>query len=123
MERRSALTPTTARHLQDAGYIVKVERSQERIFDDSEFEKAGVELVTTDSWHNAPQTDVILGLKELPEDQTFPLKNTHVQFAHCYKNQSGWESVLKRFVDGQGTLLDLINLARTDVSGGGVMLR
>lgn len=31
----------------------------------------------------------------------------HVQFAHCYKNQGGWESVLARFPRGGGTLLDL----------------
>ena len=36
LEHRSALTPTTAKALIDAGYTVNVERSSERIFDDSE---------------------------------------------------------------------------------------
>lgn len=36
-----------------------------------------------------------------------PLIHTHVQFAHCYKNQAGWEAVLSRFPRGGGTLLDL----------------
>jgi saccharopine dehydrogenase (NAD+, L-lysine-forming) len=36
-----------------------------------------------------------------------PLKHVHVQFAHCYKNQAGWENVLGRFARGGGTLLDL----------------
>jgi saccharopine dehydrogenase (NAD+, L-lysine-forming) len=44
-----------------------------------------------------------------------PLRHTHVQFAHCYKGQAGWESVLSRFVRGGGTLLDLEFL--TDESG------
>ena len=35
------------------------------------------------------------------------LKHTHIQFAHCYKQQAGWESVLARFPRGGGTLLDL----------------
>jgi saccharopine dehydrogenase (NAD+, L-lysine-forming) len=35
------------------------------------------------------------------------LKHTHVQFAHCYKGQAGWEDVLSRFPQGGGTLLDL----------------
>lgn len=35
------------------------------------------------------------------------MKHTHVQFAHCYKQQGGWESVLSRFPRGGGTLLDL----------------
>ena len=38
---------------------------------------------------------------------TVPLKHTHIQFAHCYKNQSNWEEVLSRFPSGSGTLLDL----------------
>lgn len=36
-----------------------------------------------------------------------PLKHIHVQFAHCYKQQGGWEKVLSRFPRGGGTLLDL----------------
>lgn len=31
----------------------------------------------------------------------------HVQFAHCYKGQGGWDTVLGRFPRGGGTLLDL----------------
>jgi saccharopine dehydrogenase (NAD+, L-lysine-forming) len=49
---------------------------------------------------------IILGLKELDPEE-FPLKHTHVQFAHCYKSQAGWEDVLGRFSRGGGTLLDL----------------
>lgn len=37
-ERRSALTPTTAKKLIDAGFEITVERDEQRIFDDSEFE-------------------------------------------------------------------------------------
>jgi saccharopine dehydrogenase (NAD+, L-lysine forming) len=37
-ERRSALTPTTAQRLIDAGFTIYVERDEQRIFNDSEFE-------------------------------------------------------------------------------------
>lgn len=37
-ERRSALTPTTAKKLIDAGFQISVERDEQRIFDDAEFE-------------------------------------------------------------------------------------
>lgn len=37
-ERRSALTPTTSKKLIDAGFDIFVERDEQRIFDDSEFE-------------------------------------------------------------------------------------
>jgi saccharopine dehydrogenase (NAD+, L-lysine-forming) len=66
----------------------------------------GCPLLPEGSWTEAPSDHIILGLKELPED-TFPLKHTHVQFAHCYKNQGGWADVLSRFPAGNGTLYDL----------------
>ncbi|KAH0612619.1 uncharacterized protein H6S33_008999 [Morchella sextelata] len=106
LEHRSALTPTTAKALLDAGYEVNVERSVQRIFEDEEFEKVGCTLLPEGSWTEAPADHIIIGLKELPEDD-FPLKHTHVQFAHCYKNQGGWRDVLSRFPAGNGTLLDL----------------
>ncbi|KAI9682278.1 MAG: Saccharopine dehydrogenase [Caeruleum heppii] len=114
LEHRSALTPSTTKALIEAGYKVNVERSPERIFDDEEFEKVGATLVPEGSWPEAPAEHIIIGLKELPEED-FPLKHTHVQFAHCYKAQSGWESVLSRFPRGGGTLLDLEFL--TDETG------
>ena len=114
-EKRSALTPTTVKTLQDAGYVVKVERSPERIFEDQEFEAVGARLVPEGSWPDAPKDHIIVGLKELPENETFPLKHTHVQFAHCYKGQGGWDTVLGRFPRGGGTLLDLEFL--TDTTG------
>ncbi|KAH0006635.1 hypothetical protein KCU78_g12217, partial [Aureobasidium melanogenum] len=106
LEHRSALTPTTAKALMDEGYPVNIERSSLSIFPDSEFEKVGANMVPEGSWTEAPTDHIIVGLKELPEE-TFPLKHTHVQFAHCYKGQGGWEEVLARFPRGGGTLYDL----------------
>ena len=37
-ERRAALTPTTARKLIESGFKIYVERDQQRIFEDSEYE-------------------------------------------------------------------------------------
>ncbi|KAK4944289.1 holo-[acyl-carrier-protein] synthase, partial [Elasticomyces elasticus] len=91
LEHRSALTPSTTKSLLDAGYPVNVERSILRIFDDSDFEKVGATLIPEGSWPEAPADHLIVGLKELPEEG-FPLKHTHVQFAHCYKGQSGWQT-------------------------------
>jgi hypothetical protein len=42
-------------------------------------------------------------------------RNVHVTFAHCFKQQGGWEKVLSRWPRGKGTLLDLEFL--TDDSG------
>ena len=73
LEHRSALTPNTVRKLLENGFAVNVERSPVRIFDDEEFEKVGATLVQTGSWPDAPANHIIIGLKELPE-QDYPLK-------------------------------------------------
>ena len=69
LEHRSALTPTTAAKLIEAGYIVNVERSPVRIFGDEEFEKVGATLVPEGSWEEAPKEHIIVGLKELEEKE------------------------------------------------------
>ena len=71
-------------------------------------------MVANNSWPTAPTNIPIIGLKELPES-TDPLPHTHIQFAHCYKKQAGWATVLDRFHHGGGTLYDLEFL--TDASG------
>ncbi|KAL1993696.1 hypothetical protein VTN49DRAFT_2365 [Thermomyces lanuginosus] len=114
-EARSALTPTTTKALLDAGFDVTVERSRQRIFDDEEFAAVGARLVDEGSWvKDAPKDAYILGLKELPDDD-FPLEHVHISFAHCYKQQAGWQKVLSRWPRGGGTLLDLEFL--TDEAG------
>lgn len=112
LEHRSALTPSTTKALIDAGYVVHVEKGSgeksgtTRIFKDAEFEAVGAKIVEEESWVDAPKEHIIIGLKELREE-SFPLKHVHVQFAHCYKGQESWDTVLARFPRGGGTLLDL----------------
>ncbi|KAF3921627.1 hypothetical protein AA313_de0207862 [Arthrobotrys entomopaga] len=100
---RAEMTPTTAKALVDAGYEVRVERSPQSIFDDQEFEDAGIPLVPTGSWVDAPKEHMIIGLKELPVD-TFPLVHEHIQFAHVFKQQRGYRDTLSRY---QNCLYDL----------------
>ena len=45
-------------------------------------------------------------MKELQES-TDPLRHTHIQFAHCYKQQAGWSKILSRFHRGGGKLYDI----------------
>jgi saccharopine dehydrogenase (NAD+, L-lysine-forming) len=66
------VTPDTTKALVDAGYVVNVERSPVRIFDDSEFEAAGATLVKEHSWADAPKEHLIIGLKELLEEDCTP---------------------------------------------------
>lgn len=72
----------------------------------STLHSVGCKLVDHNSWPSAPTSVPIIGLKELPASDS-PLPHTHIQFAHCYKQQAGWSSVLSRFHRGHGTLYDL----------------
>lgn len=59
------MSPTSAKALVEAGYVVNVERSVGRIYEDEEFESGGATLVPEGSWVNAPKNHIIAGLKEL----------------------------------------------------------
>ncbi len=105
-EQRSPLTPDAAARLVDAGFQVCVEAAPQRCFDDASYREFGCRIVETGSWPTAPREAFVLGLKELPDDDT-PLTQNHIYFAHAYKQQTGWQDVLRRFKRGQGRLYDL----------------
>jgi saccharopine dehydrogenase (NAD+, L-lysine-forming) len=105
-EQRTALTPDGAESLLNAGFKVTIECGSQSIFSQSLYKHLAVEFSAEGSWVNAPKDAIILGLKELPED-TFDLTHQHIYFAHAYKEQSGWQTLLKRFKTGGGQLFDL----------------
>ncbi|GMG39432.1 unnamed protein product [Ambrosiozyma monospora] len=107
LEARAALTPTTVKKLLATGdFEIFVEKSSQSTFSTEEYQDAGAKIVAEGSWVTAPRNRIIIGLKELPEED-FPLVHEHIQFAHCYKHQAGWEDVLSRFPNGDGVLYDL----------------
>jgi len=105
-EQRTALTPDGAKALLQAGFKVTIECSSQSIFQQDLYENLAVEFSQEGSWVNAPKDAIILGLKELPED-TFELIHQHIYFAHAYKEQTGWQTLLSRFKAGGGELFDL----------------
>lgn len=105
-EHRTPLTPSDAAKLVDSGFQLFVEESEQRTFPDSAYAAAGCRLVATSSWTEAPDDACILGIKELPEDGG-PLRHRHIYFGHAYKDQPGWQALLRRFLAGGGALLDL----------------
>lgn len=105
-ERRTPLTPVGASLLVKDGIKVIVESSPTRIFKDHEYESVGCEIVEMGYWRTSPQDSIILGLKELPEED-FPIEHRHIYFAHIFKGQEGSDSVFKRYADGGGSLFDL----------------
>lgn len=111
-ERRTPLLAAGAKELMNDGYNVVVERSDNRIINNSEYEAAGCEMVDAGGWMNNPPADaLILGLKELP-DEPAVIKNHHILFAHAYKEQTGWKEMLTRFTTGGADLLDIEYMTR-----------
>ena len=114
LEQRCALVPRDAKTLvKKHGHQVTVERSKQRIFDDEEYEKAGCQLVEEGAWKqlnhdaSAPPPIWILGLKTLGKPDPEVLKTHHIYFAHCFKNQAGWQTEVNRFVSGGARIFDL----------------
>ncbi len=106
-EERTALTPDFAKQLLHAGFDVTVEDSPQSAFDIDAYRTVGCAIESAHAWiTRAPADAYILGLKELAAGDT-PLHHRHIHFAHLYKEQSGWQLELKRFIDGGGELLDL----------------
>lgn len=104
-EWRVPLTPDGVRVLIAEGIAVTVERSEHRVFSDTEYEQAGAAL-TDQSWWQAPDSTVIIGLKELA-DSTSEISHQHIYFSHTFKGQEGSAQVLKRYSDGGGAIFDL----------------
>ena len=106
VEERAPVVPGDAAALVGSGIAVTVEEAPQRALPVEEYAAAGCRIVPAGSWPDAPADAVVLGLKE-PSAQTWPLRHTHVFFGHAYKGQAGGREVLRRFVAGGGTLLDL----------------
>jgi saccharopine dehydrogenase (NAD+, L-lysine-forming) len=106
VEERAPVVPDDAAALVGSGIAVTVEESPQRVFPAPEYAAAGCRIVPAGSWPDAPPDTVVVGLKE-PQAQTWPLRHLHVFFGHAYKGQAGGREMLRRFVSGGGTLLDI----------------
>jgi saccharopine dehydrogenase (NAD+, L-lysine-forming) len=112
-ERRTPIVPSDARRLVDGGVTLTVEDSPQRVFPAEAYEQVGCRIAEPGSWVTAPRDAVIVGLKELP-DEPAALVHRHLFFGHAYKGQPGAEALLRRFLAGGGTLLDLEYMADED---------
>ena len=106
-EYRRALTPDSCEKILAAGHKVIVEDWKESIIPTSDYKDIGCEIMPDGSWATtAPPEAIIIGLKELPSNiKNF--KHTHIYFAHCYKEQDGWQEIMSKFKNGGGKIIDL----------------
>ena len=104
-EKRTPIIPSDIKILINNNYIIYVESSQNRIFNDEDYEKEGA-FITILSWNHPKFSNaLIIGLKEL--DNLNNLNNhQHVYFAHCYKKQNNSIQILKAFKKSNSILYD-----------------
>ena len=112
-ERRCALTPEGAYTLIKNGVDVTIELWENRIYPIEEYIAVGCNIVESGSWKNAPLNAYILGIKNLPKDETI-FTHKHIYFGHVFKNQANSKQILNAFKNGGGILFDLEFLCDKD---------
>jgi alanine dehydrogenase len=101
LERRAPLIPGhLEQFIKETGTDVYVESSDKRVFPDNEYEAAG--CIVADS---VKDCDLILGVKEMPED-TFRKGKAYVFFSHVIKGQDYNMPMLKNLVQQKSSLID-----------------
>ncbi|MCX7557955.1 saccharopine dehydrogenase [Sulfitobacter sp. F26204] len=105
-ESRVGVTPNGVATLMAAGFDVTVEASDNRVIPTADYASTGCSIAPYASWPEAAPEAIIFGLKELPDDNS-PLHHRHIMFGHAFKGQVSGQTLLRRFRQGGGTLLDL----------------
>lgn len=101
MERRVPLPPMHVKRLiNESGIEVVVQKSDKRIFKETEYIEAGAKI--SDNLYECP---VIIGVKEIPEN-AFEKNKTYIFFSHVIKGQPYNMSMLKKIIDLKCTLID-----------------
>ena len=111
-EQRVGVTPSGVKSLLGLGFKVTIERDLTRAIGIEAY--SGAQIAGPGDWKTAPTEAIIMGLKELPDDN-IPLHHRHIMFGHAYKGQPDGQRLLARFKSGGGVLYDLEYL--TDDTG------
>lgn len=111
-EQRVGVSPSGVQSLLSLGFEVTIERDPSRAIGIEAY--SGTQIASAGDWQTAPTEAIILGLKELPDDD-FALRHRHIMFGHAYKGQPAGQRLLARFKSGGGALYDLEYL--TDDNG------
>jgi len=102
-ELRAPIVPKDIHKLINNGFEVYVESSENRIYTDSEYHKAGA-VITYKPWYHFNNM-AIIGLKELGDLDKLN-NHVHFYFSHCFKNQINSEIVLNAFNKSNSKLHD-----------------
>ncbi|MCF8105657.1 MAG: hypothetical protein K9K64_09250 [Desulfohalobiaceae bacterium] len=100
-EKRAPLVPEDVSEIMArTGGEVLVQKSAKRFFREDQYQQAGAGVC-----RDMSPGDIILGIKEIPEDKLLPEK-TYLFFSHTIKGQAGNMPLLKKIMAGGSTLID-----------------
>ncbi len=110
IDNRVALTPKQCRYLIDhiSGLEILVESSPNRCYQDKEYEREGIPIVTDIS-----NADILLGIKEVPIHQLIAHKK-YLFFSHTKKAQKNNQALFHAMIDKKITLIDYECLEHED---------
>ena len=103
-EFRCPIIPDDIQKLVNNGYIIYVQSSKTRCFNNDAFLKAGAVIVDT-NWELFNDA-LIIGIKELENIEKLN-SHLHVYFSHSYKKQFGADKILSLFKNSNSLLFDL----------------
>ena len=103
-EYRAPIIPSHVKILIDYGYIVYIQSSSNRCYDDFDYIKYGAVLVF-DDWYNYNNDCLIIGIKELNFLDKLNNHN-HLYFSHSFKNQFNSNYILQSFKKSNSILFD-----------------
>ena len=104
-ETRTPLVPKDIKILKDDGFIIYVQSSENRIYDDKEYEKNGA-IITDKNWYSEEFNNfLIIGIKELDNLNKLN-KHKHLYFSHCYKRQENAKLILDSFSKSNSIIYD-----------------
>ena len=105
-EKRTVIVPKDILKLKNNNFLIYIESSENRIYDDYSYKNNGA-IITTLKWYNEFFDDsFIIGLKDFEEYDM--LKNhVHIYFSHSYKNQYNSLIILNYFKMSSSLIYDL----------------
>lgn len=84
-EYRTPIVPLNIKNLINKGFIVYIEKSDTRCFEDKEYETSGAILIDKGAWKNFKYPEsIIIGLKELNNYEDLD-NHAHAYFSHFIK--------------------------------------
>jgi saccharopine dehydrogenase (NAD+, L-lysine-forming) len=103
-EHRTPIIPNDIVILIKNNFIIYVEKSNNRIYKDQDYQLNGAILTEKPWWDNEFKNTLIIGLKDINLNKLHNHK--HLYFSHSYKNQFGSQEILSQFKNSKSIIYD-----------------